>query len=257
MADLALGERLQPSLLDRLIDDERVLTLYELTFERARLRQLGILEHDLRTTLAAQGLSQLEQASANAEEDFLVLRCRAPAGRVGVSQLGTWVVSSGTAAQGIALEQIGRITARNVLNDAAETSERRLAVARRLRELVSRDLSLLLNASSLEVTDELERLPNVRTSVLNFGLPPYTGRTAGSAERDRLARALETAIRRFEPRLMNVRVTPEPASEAQEQELSFRIDAQLWGQPAPHQVVLRTRIDTESGKAHVSDPGSR
>jgi predicted component of type VI protein secretion system len=57
---------------------------------------------------------------------------------------------------------------------------------------------------------------------------------------------------------MKVRVTPETVSDAApDQELSFRIDAQLWGQPAPHQVVLRTRIDTESGKAHVSDPGSR
>lgn len=252
MTDLSLGERLQPSLLDRLIDDERVLTVYELTFESARLEQFAVREQELRTALIAQGLSRVERAVAEEAEGMLVFHCRAPAGRVGVSQLSALVVA------GVALERIGRVTAHNVLNDAAETPERRLAVARRLRELVGRDLSLLLNASSLEVTDELERLPNVRASVLNFGVPPYTGRTTGTAERDRLARALETAIRRFEPRLMKVRVTPETVSDAApDQELSFRIDAQLWGQPAPHQVVLRTRIDTESGKAHVSDPGSR
>jgi type VI secretion system protein ImpF len=249
MSELALRERLQPSLLDRLIDDERVLTVYELTFERTRLEDLGVLEQDLRAVLATQGLTQVERLE---EGGWLVLRCRAPAGRIGVSQLATLAVSPG-----VSFEKIGRIAARNVLNDAAETPERRLAVSRRLRELVGRDLSLLLNASSLEVTDELEKLPNVRNSVLNFGVPPYTGRAASSAERDRLSRALELAIRRFEPRLMKVRVTPEAFdARTQDQELSFRIDAQLWGQPAPHQIVLRTRIDTESGKAHISDPGS-
>jgi type VI secretion system protein ImpF len=249
MTELALRERLQPSLLDRLIDDERVLTVYELTFERTRLEDLGILEQDLRTVLAAQGLAQVERSE---EGGWLVLRCRAPAGRIGVSQLTNLVVSPN-----VTLERIGSVTARNVLNDGPETPERRLAVSRRLRELVGRDLSVLLNASSMEVTDELEKLPNVRTSVLNFGLPPYTGRSASSMERDRLARALEIAIRRFEPRLMKVRVTPEAFdARTQDQELSFRIDAQLWGQPAPHQIVLRTRIDTESGKAHVSDLGS-
>lgn len=257
MTELALTERLQPALLDRLIDDERAITLFELSFEDARLRQLGILEQDLRGVLATQGIPQLEHCGLKEAGGPLVLRCRAPAGRIGVAQLGALVVHARGFPEGIALAQIGRITARNVLNDATETVERRLAVARRLRELVSRDLSFLLNASSLEITDELARLPNVRASVLNFGLPPYTGRSAGLAERDQLARALEQAIRRFEPRLMQVRVTPETAvTHVQEPELAFRIDAQLWGQPAPHQVVLRTRIDTESGKAHVSDLGA-
>src|SRR5262249_46077980 len=162
-----------------------------LTFERPRLERFGILEQDLRAALTAQGLSQVERAVAQEGEGMLVFHCRAPAGRVGGAQLSALVVA------GIALERIGRVTAHNVLDEAAETPERRLGVARRLRELVGRDLSLLLNASSLEVTDELEKLPNVRASVLNFGVPPYTGRTTGSAERDRLARALETAIRRF------------------------------------------------------------
>jgi len=42
MAELSLRERLQPALLDRLIDEERLLTIYALSFERARLVRLGI-----------------------------------------------------------------------------------------------------------------------------------------------------------------------------------------------------------------------
>ena len=130
--------------------------------------------------------------------------------------------------------------------------------ARRLRELVSRDLSLLLNASSMEALTDLEALPYVRTSVLNFGMPSLTGRMASSVSHDQLARILETVIRRFEPRLTRVRVTPEPPGEGAEiQEISFLVDAELWGQPAPHQVVLHTHIDTGSGKVRLSDLGGR
>jgi type VI secretion system protein ImpF len=130
--------------------------------------------------------------------------------------------------------------------------------AGRLRELVSRDLSLLLNASSMETLTDLETLPHVRASVLNFGMPSLIGRMASSVSHDQLARILETVIRRFEPRLTRVRVTPEPSSEGAEiQEISFVVDAELWGQPAPHQVVLHTHIDTGSGKVRVGDLGSR
>ena len=44
MAQLSLRERLQPALLDRLIDDERLLTCYEFSFQRAELKRLGIPE---------------------------------------------------------------------------------------------------------------------------------------------------------------------------------------------------------------------
>ena len=87
MAELSLRERLQPALLDRLIDDERLLTLYVLTFERARLLRLGILEGDLRGLLIAQGLSLVPGAGVNASGDLLELRFCAPSGRVGISQL--------------------------------------------------------------------------------------------------------------------------------------------------------------------------
>ena len=113
-------------------------------------------------------------------------------------------------------------------------------------------------ASSLEATDDLEALPHVRSSVLNFGMPSLAGRAASSVSAAQLARRIEAVIRNFEPRLTKVRVSHDPEGErAQEPEMSFRIDAQLWSQPAPHQVVLHTRINTESGEVHVNDPSGR
>ena len=56
MAELSLRERLQPLLLDRLVDDERVLTIFEVTFERRVLRRLGWRRRALAQIIAAQGL---------------------------------------------------------------------------------------------------------------------------------------------------------------------------------------------------------
>ena len=258
MSELSLRERLQPALFDRLIDEERLLTLYELTCDRSRLRKLGILEGDLRGVLDGAGLTSVAPAAAEEDPDLLTLCYSGPAGRIGLAKLKQLVLNPTEGPGGVPLEEICSIEARNVLNGAAEAPEQRFAAARRLRELVSRDLSLLQNASSMETLTDLEALPYVRTSVLNFGMPPLTGRMASSVSHDQLSRILETVIRRFEPRLTRVRVTPEPSGEGAEiQEISFLVDAELWGQPAPHQVVLHTHIDTGSGKVRVSDQGSR
>ena len=258
MAELSLRERLQPALFDRLIDEDRVLTLYELSVDRARLRKLGILERDLRGVLDAQGLTSVAPTGADGTADLLTLCYSAPAGRVGAAKLKQLTLKSPGAPGGVPLGEVCSLQVRNVLNDTAETSEQRFATGRRLRELVSRDLSLLLNASSMETLTDLETVPHVRTSVLNFGMPSLVGRMASSIGHAELARTLETVIRRFEPRLMRVRVTPEtPGADAESQEISFLVDAELWGQPAPHQVLLRTQIDTGSGKVRVSETTGR
>jgi type VI secretion system protein ImpF len=258
VAELSLRERLQPALFDRLIDEERLLTLYEFTCDRPRLQTLGISERDLRGALAAQGLTSVAPATPDTTADRLVLCYSAPVGRVGLGKLKEVVLAPPAAVRAVSLEEICSVEARNVMNDAAETPEQRLATGRRLKELVSRDLAVLLNASSLDTLTDLEVLPHVRTSVLNFGMPSLAGAIASSVRHDELARTLETVIRRFEPRLTRVRVTPETSSAGEEsQEISFLVEAELWGQPAPHQVVLHTHIDTGSGKARLSDMSSR
>ncbi len=95
MAQLTLRERLQPALLDRLIDDERLLTSYELTFRRDELRRLRIAERDLIGILTAQGLRPVDTAApadAADEADFMRMTLVAPAGRVPLSQLKTLVL---------------------------------------------------------------------------------------------------------------------------------------------------------------------
>jgi type VI secretion system protein ImpF len=158
--------------------------------------------------------------------------------------------------QGVALQSFCEILPRAIVNNAAEAGDRKAISMRRLRDYVCRDLGALLNCASLDAAVDLAPYPEVRTSVLNFGMPSLAGRAARSVDPHQIAATIEAAIRRFEPRLSALRVTPEMGEEGSETHvLAFRIEAQLWGQPAPQQLVLRTRIDVDSGSVDVADAG--
>jgi type VI secretion system protein ImpF len=273
MAELSLRERLQPSLFDRLIDDERLLTIYELTVERAELRRLGISARELSDIVCAQGLERveardeagLERGETELPRDgsppelppTLHLFFQAPNGRVGVSRLKALTLKPPSAPQGVTLQEFCGIEARNILNASVEPAEKRYINARRLRECVCRDLAVLLNSTSLDATQDLEAVPDVQRSVLNYGMPSLAGRVSSLVDIRQIARTVEEAIHRFEPRLVQVRVTPEAdRNAAEEHEIALRIDAELWGQPVPQHLVLRTRISTESGNVDVADAGA-
>jgi type VI secretion system protein ImpF len=261
MADLSLRERLQPSLLDRLVDDERLLTVFDVTTAAHELQRLGIAASDFLQILGTQGLRPADPEHPGprhaVEGDALAWSCVAPSGRVSLAQLKAFTLKPPGAPQGVALQSFCTIEARNVLNRGVETTERRLLSMRRLREYVCRDLVTLLNAISLDTNDDLTRYPHVRESVVNFGMHSLAGTSVVAVDTVKTALAIEEAIRRFEPRLRKVRVTPEVARDrADGHALSFKIDAELWGQPAVQHLVLRTRIDTDSGNVSVSEAGA-
>ena len=265
MAELSLRERLQPALLDRLADDERYLTVFQIESTRAALARLRLPEREWLDILFAQGLRPVEDgdggsapAQGGAEgEDELQWLLFVPIGRLSPGQLKAMVLKPPGAPQGIAIQDFCRIETRNVPNAMIESSQHRHVSMRRLRECVLRDVASLLNALNLETQVALERYPHVQRSVLNYGMRSLAGLAAAAVDPVKTAAGIEEAIRRFEPRLRKVRVTPETREGKQDgQQLSFRIDAELWGQPIPQQLVLRTRIETDTGNAVVSDSGA-
>lgn len=261
MVELSLRERLQPALLDRLTDDERLLTLFEITAPRDALQRLGLSARDLAQILTGQGLRALDSDTATPEAsggaEVFHWRLVAPVGRVSLAQLKALMIKPPAAPQGVALQSLCRIEARNVPNVTAESADRRYVSMRKLREYVCRDLASLLNSMSLDASIDLQRYPHVRQSVINFGMPSLAGRTATSIDALKTAAAIEEVIRYFEPRLTRVRVSPDTERKGAEgQQLAFRIEAQLWGQPLPQNLVLRTRIDIDSGDVSVADTGA-
>lgn len=260
MAQLSLRERLQPFLFDRLIDDERLLTSFEISCRRADLARLGISERDLAGILGSQGLRSPDDdgRSASPDAETVRLTLMAPAGRVMLSQLKALLLKPPGAPQGVALQSFCTIEVRSVVNAAAEPSDSSPVSMRRLREYVCRDLAALLNCASLDASIDLSRYREVQNSVVNFGMPSLAGRTARAVDPQQIAHAIEATIRRFEPRLSAVRVAPEMGEEGNETHvLAFRIEAQLWGQPAPLHLVLRTSVDVDSGSVSVAEGGQR
>jgi type VI secretion system protein ImpF len=126
-----------------------------------------------------------------------------------------------------------------------------------LRRSVLRDLNWLFNTSQILRTEETESWPQVRNSVLNYGLPPLSGLTASGLDVPKLERALRQAILDFEPRILpdsvSVKATVDQASLDHHNVISLHIEALLWAQPLPIELLLRTQFDLESGQNRVDE----
>jgi type VI secretion system protein ImpF len=137
-----------------------------------------------------------------------------------------------------------------------ESREKRVLSMARLRECVLRDLRWLLNTAPLSQGDDLSDLPQVRESVLDFGLPDLAGRTLSGVDPAALERTVLEAIRRFEPRILpqtlRVRAVM-PEDPEHRNALAFEIEGDLWGQPLPTSLYLKSEIDLEDGSMSVAE----
>ena len=126
-----------------------------------------------------------------------------------------------------------------------------------LRKSVLRDLTWLFNTTQILYGEQSEEWPQVRNSVVNFGLPPLAGNHASSIDFPRLERALRQAIIDFEPRILpdSVSVKAELEGDALDHHnvISLRIAGLLWAQPVPIELLLRTQFDLESGQNRVDE----
>ena len=124
-----------------------------------------------------------------------------------------------------------------------------------LRELklsVQRDLEWLLNTRAYFGNID-EKLEEVRKSVAVYGLPDFTGISAKShLEQTRMTKAVETAIRNFEPRFLDLRVTLEPIATT-DKVLSFRIEANLNVEPTPEPIAFDTVLKLGTGDFEVKE----
>src|SRR5262249_8862931 len=132
------------------------------------------------------------------------------------------------------------IAVRNVPDPRPETPAESTIGRQRLRQaVVGRDLPWLLNAPALETWCDLTLFPEVRRSVLNFGIPALSGRAVAGLDPKQIRALFQEAIAAFEPRLRNVRITEEPGAKAELNPLlRYRIEAVLWADPDPLPLVL-------------------
>ncbi len=123
---------------------------------------------------------------------------------------------------------------------------------RELKQSVKRDLEWLLNTRN-HSDEAASQLEEVSKSMAIYGLSDFTGMGVKSpGEQKVLVQSLETAIRLFEPRLMDLRVTLEPIDEIK-RVLNFRIEARLKVDPVPEPVTFDTVLQMGSGQFEVKE----
>ena len=141
-----------------------------------------------------------------------------------------------------------------------ESRDARVLSPSRLRDCVRRDLAWLLNTTHLKAMQPLDDHPLVSKSVLNFGLPDLAGRTTSTVDAATLEQAIRKVILDFEPRLvartLRVKLVVDD-KQMNHNAMSFDIEAELWAQPLPLRLFLRTAIDLETGSIEVIDQGSK
>ena len=149
----------------------------------------------------------------------------------------------------------------------AEIESRGVVVsARVLREAVRRDIEALFNTERFESVpmlsdaeheqplDELPSLadiPEVRRSVVNYGVPSFSGRSSRDFDRDALAREIRAVLATFEPRLKESATTVNVTLGDKTVGLKIEIDAVLIMTPTPERMRLRTTINLDNGLART------
>jgi len=135
-----------------------------------------------------------------------------------------------------------------------ESRDRRVLSTARLRESVKRDLGWLLNSGNLEATEDLTDYPLAARSTLNYGIPDLAGHTASSADLREMERALRQAIWDFEPRILRDSLVVRAGTISEDSShnvIAFEIEGELWAEPVPLHLLVRTEFDLEAGEARV------
>ena len=135
-----------------------------------------------------------------------------------------------------------------------EPVARQAAVIAGIRSGLCRDLRDLLNARRF-LSDAVERYPEVASSLANYGLPDLQSlEIREDHDLQTLCRSIAETIRRFEPRLEEVRVSPRSTEGVQrplDRRLRFDIEAVLVIEPLREPVLLTSALDVNSGDFEV------
>jgi type VI secretion system protein ImpF len=154
---------------------------------------------------------------------------------------------------------LDRLTDHDPANQEASRVHR-VITARALREIVIRDLLALLNTVCFDAaTRDLSAYPETANSVVNYGIPDLAGVTASSVDSDALSRAVRDAVVAFEPRLnrSSLKVRAILAEDRMANNtLVFEIEGELWADPSPLRLFVRTELDLETGKVALVDSAS-
>ena len=137
-----------------------------------------------------------------------------------------------------------------------ETPRTPAQVLRELKRSVRRDIEDLLNTRwrNTEIPPELSRLED---SLINYGIPDFTAADMDAARNpDVLLFAIADCLRRFEPRLRNVRLQQVEPGETVSRTFLFRIEGTLCVEPLEEFVRYDSSFETTTCTIQLAGGGS-
>lgn len=145
-----------------------------------------------------------------------------------------------------------------------ESLDARVLTRQQLRAAVLRDLSWLFNDTRAEPEVNSTRKEELalwrandlaRRSVVNFGMPAFSGVTLSSMDRLTIERSVAEVIRNFEPRIdpdtLQVEVKVDHGNHHNTMQIVIR--GQMWSQPVPLELLLAADVDVETGNTRVRE----
>ncbi|MEM0937124.1 MAG: type VI secretion system baseplate subunit TssE [Pseudomonadota bacterium] len=138
-------------------------------------------------------------------------------------------------------------------DDPTETKEprdARVIDVKRLREIIQRDLAWLLNTSDNSGLIDEKRYPNIAKSVLNYGIREVAGEHSTVERAELIRQSILRAVQDYEPRIHAGSVAVELRADKDERRsvVSFDIRADMWAQPMPLELYLRSEVDVTTGQ---------
>ncbi|MBW8783929.1 MAG: type VI secretion system baseplate subunit TssE [Novosphingobium sp.] len=123
-----------------------------------------------------------------------------------------------------------------------------------LRATVRRELGWLLNTTCLGSAIDLDPYPEVKTSVLNYGVPDLAGKAIHLRLVLQRARDIRTAIRAFEPRFDASSLSVEVSDKVErENAVTFEIHGDVRSAVRAVPVKFRADIEADSAIATVRE----
>jgi type VI secretion system protein ImpF len=134
-----------------------------------------------------------------------------------------------------------------------ETRDSRVIDLRRLRDIIQRDLSWLLNTFDNSSLVDAERYPNVINSVLTYGVREVAGEYATQKRALMIRDSIHRAIEKFEPRIIRgtLAVILREDTTMGKQLVTYDIAAEMWAQPLPLELYLRSQVDITTGELRL------
>ena len=131
-----------------------------------------------------------------------------------------------------------------------ESRDQRVVSIRRYKRAVLRDLEMILNSKSHPFRDNIYEFSHAAQSVLNYGIPDLCGATISAISPAEYEAQVKQAFLCFEPRItrkqLSVRIVT-PLDSENIRTLTFEIEGELWAQPLPDHLFVKTEVDVETG----------